>query len=444
MDEFPDGRPAGIRANREPGPERSVPPSVPASSPIPDPLLPEGRPMLRELVFRPAAPRSLSVAVFALSLAAGGTARPGVGDGDAPTNDPFDALRAAMIADQVDPDDADALLHGVGDAERAAKALSRFLDDRLDRERTDPVERALLQRDLWAAFDVVDGRGHRHLKSLLAAAIRRVALDAEQIARLPGPGPESPAPEGLFDPAGEWVEVADADGWSPTLAPAHARAVTDRSAFSVHLRLPGGRDAARSYLGALRAFGVALVVDGESESMRLDPGVPQLPVGAQVALVRRALLVDADCNPVVSPIVESVESRTFRKVEPFRFQGERCQDVAVAVLARRSLLAGGPSLRALEPGEISVNPFRERYHGDARRIDFLGQCMSCHAAAGIYSVNVWKRDEVGCPTDALELPRHRMPRRLVVADPDQGAWRAEAASAAKRASATFGELRTLW
>lgn len=384
----------------------------------------------------------MALLAFALSLVLVG---PACADG------PLTAewLRGELV-DQDRIQDADALFFGVepSNVERATKALSRFLDeDGLDEDgdrALSVIDRALLQRDLWAAFDHTDARGARHLKSLLAAAIKRLALTKDQIDGLPGPTPNDALPAGLLDAEGSFVTVR-ADGWdSRPLASAHAAASLGRSAFLVRFSLPGGREATLEYLKTLRQFPNPLIMGASGEAMTLNPEIPQLPIGSTVALVRRALLVDADLEPVVSPIVESIELRTFTRIEFAARQGdfEKCQEVALFELDRRGLREAGPSLRQVLPDELVANLFRDRYMAPGSgRIAFVQQCGSCHAAAGILSVNTWKDDSVGCPTDALSIRRFQLPRRFVL--DDDGSCDLLAVFNKQR-TASFGELRALW
>lgn len=370
---------------------------------------------------------------------------PPISDQDA-SDTPWTQICQAIVPSDLDPRDGDALLFGIADEEAVKPLLSAFLDQHLDAGVTDPIRRALLQRDLWAAFDRVDGRASRHLKDMLAQAIRRLALDADAIAALPGPTlPDTDITAGLFDTQGPWVQLQDSAFDVATIAPSHDIQVDARSLFTVHLALPDGRAATLAYLALLRGFPGPLIRAEDGDHFVLNPATPQVPVGTRIALLRRALLVDRDCNPVVSPLVESIEVRRFLRLETALPAGHAAADPAQQTaelrLDRQGILDGSHVLREVGPGEQVANILAHRYHGESRTIDRRSQCMACHAPAGIFSVNTWKHDVVGCAGDALAIPRPRFPRLLQETD---GTWAEQVATVLKRNRASFGELRTLW
>jgi hypothetical protein len=74
---------------------------------------------------------------------------------------------------------------------QASACLEEFIEARGERLVTDPLRRALLQRDLWAVFDWTARRsdtrtpGGRALQRRLATVIRRLTLSPAQIDSLP-------------------------------------------------------------------------------------------------------------------------------------------------------------------------------------------------------------------------------------------------------------------
>src|SRR5262249_58740435 len=116
--------------------------------------------------------------------------------------------------------------------------------------------------------------------------------------------PEKPErsylPPDLFQPDGPWVCVGRTDG--PT-APQHLEETGfnrfTNSVFLVFVKLPGGRDATLDYLKRLAAFDKPLTIPNADEKSRgaypflPSPAVPQFPKGTEVALIRRALLLDS-------------------------------------------------------------------------------------------------------------------------------------------------------
>src|SRR5262249_45276918 len=132
-------------------------------------------------------------------------------------------------------------------------------------------------------------------------------------------------PPDLFQPGGPWVCVGRTDG--PT-APQHLNESGmnrfTNSVFLVFLKLPDGRDATLDYLKRLREFDKPLLLPNPDEKSRgafrflPNPAVPQFPKGAEVALVRRALLIDSSRRVVPGPLTESIQLRVMRTDTPPR------------------------------------------------------------------------------------------------------------------------------
>lgn len=235
--------------------------------------------------------------------------------------------------------------------QRAAAILDEFVEKRGEKLIDDPLKRALLQRDLWLVYSWLAGRSdgksdseagtvrtaQDRLRGPLATSIGRLALTRKEIEALPNNyqaavesdefsrrfdagKPERPyLPADLFSADGPWVCVGRIDG---VTAPEHMR--EDRSygfnnsVFLVFLRHPKGRVAAAEYLKEL----------------------PRFPDGTEVALVRRALLIDASQRVVPSPLVESVQLRVGGAGMEFR-------------LSRAQLFAGKRGgLRPLDSDEL--------------------------------------------------------------------------------------------
>jgi hypothetical protein len=223
---------------------------------------------------------------------------------------------------------------------RATAVLEEFLKNKGEKLIDEPLKRALLQRDLWLVFNWLEGRhggfaeprleeeavrtAQARLRRPLAAVIGRLALSQKEIRALPdnyaaavasgqfarrfdAEKPDHPyLPPDLFSADGPWVCVGRTDGIT---APEHLREDRDHrfnnSAFLVFLRLAGGRAAGIEYLKNL----------------------PPFPKGAEVALVRRALLIDTSHRVVPSALTESVQIRVGNVGAEFR-------------LIRAQLLAG--------------------------------------------------------------------------------------------------------
>src|SRR5205823_2578127 len=123
-------------------------------------------------------------------------------------------------------------------------------------------------------------------------------------------------PPDLFRRDGPWVELHD---HLTPIAPRHVHDFGARSAFRVFLRLPGGRKATLGYLTKLRDFPRTWVPDLSNDrdrrtKLKLNPDLPQFPVGTQAALVRQMLLIDKGGRLAATHVTESVQFRVYRAI----------------------------------------------------------------------------------------------------------------------------------
>jgi hypothetical protein len=423
-------------------------------------------------------PRGAALAAaLALSLAASGAAAAQAGPYAAAPDDPFNILHRALFLRVA----LDGRAFGIDEPEpllwpwstyllkpprhdAACAALRAFCEtcDRGDAHVGDPLRRALLQRDLWAVFDWVaaerrpEGAAPRAaLEPLLAAAIERLLLTEAELHALPdnyaaavasgafAPEPGAAGREHEWLPAdllaadGSWVAVLAPAAAQPGVPPSHALQAEGRSVFSVHLRLPGGREATLGYLEKVAAFPDACVqkpaafpppeeTAGAAQlEPRLNPALPQFPAGTAVALVRRLLLPSREGTLVPTRLVESVQIRVFREVvvPPLRQDDlvdrdwTADQQVLEFELFRAPLLAGEHGgLVPVKPGERRLQLFGT--HGgdplealpgeslaDAPQVH-LATCINCHGAPGIVSVNTFTGFATGPGTHfAAAAPR---------------------------------------
>ena len=237
--------------------------------------------------------------------------------------------------------------------ERVIAVLEEFLKSDGEKLIQDRLKRAVLQRDLWLVFNWLEDdhssfalplltpeavrTAVTRLRRPLAAVIGRLALSPEDIRSLSANyeaavasgqfasrfDPEQPEvpylPPELFAADGPWVCVGRSDGIT---APRHlAEATANRftnSVFIVFLRLPTGRGATLEYLNQLRSFGQPLLIsnpvvsDQQSRPFMPNPQLPQFPKWTELALVRRALLIDSSYRVAAAPITESVQLRIVR------------------------------------------------------------------------------------------------------------------------------------
>ena len=330
---------------------------------------------------------------------------------------------------------------------RVVALLDEFLAKDGHKFIKDPLKRVVLQHDLWAVFDWLANPTApyqyreddfppevRVLQVRLAKAIRRLALSAEEIQRLPDNyaaavaakafatchDPQKPEraflPADLFDPDGPWVLLGE--HMAPA-APVHVRATHGRSAFFVLMNLPAGRKATLGYLERLGAFPNALMpqpADRNAEFLaknlpRLNPGLPQFPVGTQVALVRELLAIDDRGKIKPTRLIESVQLRVYREVpkgDPAHPEGfdelAGKQDFHEFRMTRKDLFVGtAGGLHAVGPRDEEVLPLLNPHAEDPFEEDppirpgtfrTLAKCSGCHSRPGIHSVEAYRRSVV--------------------------------------------------
>ena len=273
-----------------------------------------------------------------------------------------------------------------GSHDRAIALLNEFADKQGEKLIDDPLKRAALQRDLWLVFnwlarnkDSIDkGSSRERLGVPVSQAIRRLALTPDQIAKLPdnyadavksgrfAKGYDSKQrdkpylPPDLFSADGPWVCVGRKDRPVAQQHVAETFPFTN-SAFLVFLKMPQGRDAALKLLKENRA----------------------LPAGAEVVLMRRALLIASTREVSPTNLTESIQVRVY---------GESGQHFEEFRLSRRHLFAGeqgglvavGESERDFKTGFASHphDQFEEPLVSqplDVRRRDIKNECRGCHA-----------------------------------------------------------------
>jgi hypothetical protein len=264
---------------------------------------------------------------------------------------------------------------------RAVAVLDEFIAEQGHKLITEPRKRSLLQRDLWALFDVTAPSrwlftskmmdGDIELASRAAKILRQLALTAEQIKALPDNFAEAAAANKiaaqsgvgqLWDTNGPWILLGSRE--RAPLALSHVEFFNGRSAFFVFMNCPGGRDQTRNYIASLPSNGSAA-------------SIPSLPKGTRVALVRQMQLIDDRGRIVLTPVTETLQIRGEENLE---FKLSRKQFAA----EKASLDAVGP-----EDRERSFLTFLGRNKGDGRA-KVMRTCFECHQG-GIESVNSYTR-----------------------------------------------------
>ena len=370
----------------------------------------------------------------------------------------------------------------------AIKVLDEFLRTHAETLVHDPVKRALLQRDLWAVFDWSVGQSaanerpdytlqKRELQSRLAEVLRRLALTPDEIKSLPdnyaqavasgsfakGFDPTQPdqpfLPPDLFDPHGPWVCIQPSPESDSGVASMHIANFSGRSGFLVFVRLPEGRKATFEYFRSLWDFPQPYV-QGPSfaaDQAPLNPDLPSFPAGTEVALVRRAVLIDNQGNLVASSITESVQTRVYHAIttteernfgngnmaDILRNSGQRFYEIKLSRPLLFSATHGG--LRAVSRDEKELPTFQQQ--GDdlidgsrgrpIRESDLLPElqtCLECHSGGGVHSFN--SRASLLRPNRMQQEPR----------DPAYGPfyWSDGAALAWKQNRYDWGLLNGYW
>lgn len=340
----------------------------------------------------------------------------------------------------------------------AVRVLDEFIASNGEQQIRDPVKRAVFQHDLWAIFDWLatrsesDKTARSALIRRVARVMRRVALSQKDIEALPDTYAAAIAsgdfaadasqqqphlPRELFSPTGPWVGV----GGTEPLVLQHA-AELGRSAFIVLWNLPGGSAETREYLQKLWNVPQPFVIDETFQFARdgevrakLNPNLPPVPDGTQLALVRKMLLI-ADTGAIVpSNIVESIQLRAF--------PGRIFSEVRFSRGALFNGKAGG--LRAVDAGERDfitfsskgIDPFEQQsFGGPARLPRVLDSCISCHQVEFKPAIET-----------VLSLRQMLRPSSLVDSRHERWArWFAQpiVAAAAKSRSYEWGLLQGLW
>jgi len=311
----------------------------------------------------------------------------------------------------------------------AMQALDEFIETHAERLVSDPLKRALLQRNLWAVFlwltrgETFKAQRER-LEQRIATVMTSIALTPEEIVRLPGNfSVDAEAAGGLELPAVDrgWALISR-DDRNPA-APIHAAALP-RSVFLVYLRMPAGTNA-DTYIEEWRRFSRTHTDDRCDEHPCFPP---QLPVGTDVALVRRAMLIDTAARPRVSPLTESVQLRRYAAVDPsmpvfVRRPADQLR--AEFRLSQRALLKGESSLRVVGPDESDFPQFatqgqdwfeereaplvraftRQKPYGPTTNT--LQSCVPCHSGPGVMSFTTYSRSHVVAPGEPMFVSIHR-------------------------------------
>jgi hypothetical protein len=256
------------------------------------------------------------------------------------------------------------------------RALRAALEERSQRT---PIARALMQSDLWAAYDMVyrnsrwvDAARSTLILKMLARMIRKLALTREEIAALPDNYAAGTNRLHLPDVFGEhspWIEIE----WGQDRL--HDSSANHRRSTRVFLN-PGSKPIdQRSFLEAFR-----------------DDRSPHAPLKA-VALVTQSLVINNSGNAVPSRNTTEVQVREFNRSSDGRLSKT---EIAEFELSRRAMLtepaSGGlvrfeetaPAYLAASGNDYGFAAGIDSSDGRARDISIMGslraRCVGCHGA----------------------------------------------------------------
>lgn len=220
--------------------------------------------------------------------------------------------------------------------EQALAILDEFINTHGEKLIRNPLKRALLQRDLWELFDwsalswpgAPYAKERKELQNRLVVVMHRLALTTNEIASLTdnysmqAETEKLPdLPQGLFQTNGDWVNLAPDMNGQGEIALTHDHSADGHSTFLVMVHLPGGRQAALSYLNQLRSFehfwvyrtntDVFATTNSPTEVLTLNTNLTEFPANTEWAIVRRMFVIDADGNIQPTRMVESIQLRRY-------------------------------------------------------------------------------------------------------------------------------------
>ncbi len=155
------------------------------------------------------------------------------------------------------------------------------------------------------------------------------------------------------------------------------------------------------------------------------------------------MLIDRDEQLICSPIIESVQVRTFLKIEPQLLPEQlRMQEF---VMDREQYIAGGKrALRAVDAGDreptvfesLDIDWFESGQRNDLGRYEppdrILESCIHCHHDSGVLSMNSYTRLFSPAPATNPQLQNLSFDREITITVD----WKKEQAS--------WGMLRGYW
>lgn len=255
----------------------------------------------------------------------------------------------------------------------------------------------------------------------LAVVIKRLALPRPTIKALPDnyaaairsgrfvaehefdPKPNY-LPPGLLTQPDEWVEIDTSSAHLNREAEEGQMmlltwSIRGRSYYRVFWRFPGGRRAVEDYLGYLQREGVDWEKTARHGSIAYKPGVRQIPVGTEAAIVQYMVVLDDRLVPVPTPVVELAHVFVYKNVngtpDPQTNTGRGLN--ARQYVVRRRLLFDGLKQGGLDRVPDDAPTYRTLVNGSrdwgafGRQQSVVQTCLHCHMfnqeKVGFFSLN---------------------------------------------------------
>ena len=148
------------------------------------------------------------------------------------------------------------------------------------------------------------------------------------------------------------------------------------------IQLPGGREATLKYLSDLNKATSPLIKHDVKE-------LPQFPVGAKSALLRRMTVIDDSGQIRVTPLTQTLQMRVYREVATELTDHQNAQAAVKFRMKRESLFTDGHAgLKAIEwtePLRISLltgcDIFQHGQSGSGIKTT-MQSCIACHYCGG--------------------------------------------------------------
>jgi hypothetical protein len=181
----------------------------------------------------------------------------------------------------------------------------------------------------------------------------------------------------------------------------------------------------------------------------LNPELPQFPKNTQWGLVRRMCVIDTDGRIQPTPVVESIQIRTYLKIPASGYRPtlfDRMPSVQQFQEFQMSRKSNGALISIPADGKgffifmaMGMDPFDWRDGGNTIpdsatfQNPILKTCAECHNGGGIASVNVFTRKFSGMPS--------AMPTQITDSSPERETTEVEDW---KQQQFNWGLLQGLW